>query len=255
MRLEMRHFNRAVSNHSGFSIAGALVGTVFLALVVSGAGSLIASTKSVELQSARSSDIDQAHLATLQKARNLKFLKTSLGLADPNNALAKCLGYYGTNCRDFSDGYRTVPGSATSTSCVGDCTVTSSISYKGVCSDTNCTHITIVAETEITMTTEGSFKNRHSEFAVPGIFLVEKYEINFRCAGLNNMKGINLGTFSAECSTNANTGCAGMPMDNFNPFNVNDPTRCKSVVQQSCPAGTVLREAGLFPGQASCAPI
>ena len=238
-------------NELGFSLVSVILSTGIIALVAVESVALLAHAKSIELSSGLSIELDKEHLVLLQKARSIKFLKQNLNLA-AGSPLGNCVAKIGTNCTDFVP-TQNIPAGGSTQSCGVDCAIVSTMTYSGSCTASDCSMLQIVALTQVQNGDKRHYKARRTEFIVPGVFLADKFAIDFACAKSNNVQGINLGTFAAECKQDASTGCSGLPLAGFNPLNPIDPTRCQALIQQNCPAGTVLKTAGLFQGQGLCA--
>ncbi|MEY4615942.1 MAG: hypothetical protein RJB66_902 [Pseudomonadota bacterium] len=209
------HFNAA----HGATLPELLIGMVFFGLVILVANSLLVDSFNMSARASAQGTIDSLQTSGMHLGRSSRILYEELVITD-SSELAKCLKRKGAGCMAFAaggfkpfaaKGFEELNGifSETGGRCDGVlptdlCPIQRTTRYRILCSqDTSCDAILVRVDTtykKLNGNTPNPFVDRSGTVQVPGLALVSREAIDFACAEVNILAGIDYPTLSALCT-------------------------------------------------------
>lgn len=207
------------------------VGLAIMSIVGMSAAYLVGDVKKQEVAGNAMGALNQAHILSLQKAKNTETVRDALtssgyDLTGGSN-LYKCLGGVGLACQGFCGStcdathleYKPISSFADTSAIPGGLSVNSTASFALFCNSNSCDYVSIKVKSQLSGGASSSpFANiaRESEFQLPGIFLTDRAQLSFDCAKTAANKiptGIDLKKLGAICNSPQPTieQCAGNP--------------------------------------------
>ncbi len=218
-------------NSSGMNIAYITVGLAIMSIVGMSAAYLVGDVKKQEVAGNAMGALNQAHILSLQKAKNTETVRNALTAngydITKGSNLYKCLGGVGLACQGFCGStcdaahleYKPIVNFVANTVIPGGLSVNSTASFAMFCNSNSCDYVSLKVKSQLSGGSSSSpFANiaRESEFQLPGIFLTDRAQISFDCAktGTNKIPtGIDLKKLGALCAGPQPTTeqCSGNP--------------------------------------------
>ncbi len=254
------------------NIAYITVGLAIMSVVGMSAAYLVGDVKKQEVAGNAMGALNQAHILSLQKAKNTETVRLVLtdsgyDLTKGSN-LYKCLGGVGLSCQGFCGStcdsshleYKPISNFVTNTVIPGGLSVNTTASFALFCNSNSCDYVSLKVKSQLSAGASSSpFANlaRESEFQLPGVFLTDRAQLSFDCANTAAAKiptGIDLKKLGALCAgpQPALEQCAGNPAAPVGQFLLTSSNPGCPVTNNLDCSSTGVAAIGAMAGQGYC---
>lgn len=241
----------------GYSLVGLLVAVALGTVVCLGAAYVMTRSQYTATFASLQSELDRLHYLSLQKARNLAYIRQQLGLPD-NASLQSCFAQQkSTTCNSFA-GTKEIPKEATSKTGF-DKNLDSEIAVTSECANDVCQQVKVTVNTTYdtppTQTQQGgmtivSYSPRHTVVYYPAFVIAPPTGIDYGCAFNQIMTGVNAGDLTAICTPVSGNLTGGNPLSNFGDSSPTPSTQAPG--NTTCGPNQFVAQAGIFAGQTVC---
>ncbi len=233
-------------NRNGFTLIGALVAMVLVAIIVMGAAYLMQLASKVEKFGNVENDIERTQLLNLQLSKNSTFILKQPGF-EKTGALYQCLQQAGSNCTrvpappSYSE---SLPGYGNSGA------ISSTMSFQPNCKTANsCESVTVTVNTSY-QGNAGSFKSRKAASQILGYMLAPRAGFTYGCVQTQGLiTQLDFATGQAVCQPLQGTLASNAaPLENFGPVT---PSAVQAMTRKNC-GGSGFSTVGSFQSQDTC---
>lgn len=248
-----------LKSQHGMSLIQVLVGLAILSIVGFSAAHLSGDAKRMEVFSDMSSSVNQIHLLSIQKTRNLNALKIKMDAEagvdlSATSPLSRCLAGFGLACTGFNMASYDELNWTETHELPHNLDLESKVSYRISCaSATSCELIHIKIQTN---STPGNQFTRTTDIRVAGTFIGERPQIAFNCAGTSApgqfVTGVNFQNRQASCGgMNLVANCTATQA--VTDFDTGDTTPdCVNLANRDCPSDDGFLSVGALNTQGTC---